>query len=69
MLNRDHNPLPHDAKRGRPKSPTPTTYKLEKKDFRKILSTQRKAKEAHFGFGINATDKGKLDRFIDIHKK
>ena len=38
-LNRDANPLPHDQKRGRPKSPTPTTYKIEKKDWRKVLST------------------------------
>ena len=38
-LNRDVNPLPHDQKRGRPKSPTPTTYKIEKKDWRKVLST------------------------------
>jgi len=68
-LNRDKNPLPHDVKKGRPKSPTPTTYKLEKKDFREILSTQRKAKKAYFGYATNVRNKDKLERFIDIHKK
>lgn len=49
--------------------PTATTYPVEKKDERKILSTKKKCLQYNMNMRKGTKYGEKIMRFIDIHKK
>ena len=51
------------------KAPTAQTYKVEKLDERKILSTKKSSFDFRFSFAKEPKGNSNIKRFIDIHKK